>query len=87
MFISDAEILKGPNSLYPNSPSVLKIAKVIPIHKKAIKSWFTNYRLILTNKLTNIEKIIEKPMYKRLSTFLDTKNLIYLLQFGFQQKH
>ena len=85
MFISDAEILKGPNSLCPNSPSVLKIAKVIPIHKKAIKSSLTNYRLI--SLPTNIEKIIEKPMYKRLSTFLDTKNLIYLLQFGFQRKH
>ena len=26
-------------------------------------------------------------MYKRLSNFLDINNLIYSLQFGFQQKH
>ena len=37
--------------------------------------------------LSNIEKIIKKLMYKRLSNFLDINNLIYLLQFGLRQKH
>ena len=37
--------------------------------------------------LKNIEKIIEKIMYKRLSNFLDINNLIYSLQFGFQPKY
>ena len=64
-------------------PSVLKIAKVIPIHKKQSKVDYTNYRP--TSLLSNIEKIIENLMYKRLSYFLDTNNLIYLLQFGFDQ--
>ena len=66
-------------------PSFLKIAKVIPIHKKQSKVEHTNYRPI--SLLSNNEKIIEKLMYKRLSDFLDTNNLIYSLQFGFQQKH
>ena len=66
-------------------PSVLKIAKVIPIHKKQSKVGSTNYRPI--SLLSNIEKIIEKLMYKRLSNSLDINNLIYSLQFGFRPKY
>ena len=39
-------------------PSVLKIAKVIPIHKKQSRVDYTNYRPIFL--LSSIEKIIEK---------------------------
>ena len=66
-------------------PSVLKIAKVIPIHKKQSKVDYTNYRPISLQ--SNIEKIIEKLMYKRLSNFLDINNLMYSLQFGFRPKY
>ena len=65
--------------------SVLKIAKVIPVHKKQSRVDYTNYRPI--SLLSNIEKIIEKLIYKSLSNFLDINNLIYLLQFGFQPKY
>ena len=65
--------------------SVLKIAKVIPIHKKQSKVDYANYRPI--SLLSNIERIIEKLTYKRLPHFLDINNLIYSLQFGFQQKY
>ena len=37
--------------------------------------------------LSNIEKILEKLMYKRLYTFLDYNNIIYDLQFGFRQQY
>ena len=63
-------------------PSVLKIAKVIPINKKQSKVDYINYRPI--SLLSNIEKIIEKLMYKMPSNFLDIDNLI---QFGFQPKY
>ena len=66
-------------------PSVLKIAKVIPIHKKQPKVEYVNHRPI--SLLSNIEKIIEKLIYKRLSNFLDINNLIYSLQFDFRQKY
>ena len=55
-------------------PSVLKIAKVILIHKKQSGVDYTNYRPI--SLLSNIKEIIEKLMCKRLSNFLDINNLI-----------
>ena len=62
-------------------PSVLKIAKVVPVFKKDSKLDYSNYRQI--SLLSNIEKILEKLMYKRPHTFLDNNNIIYYLQFGF----
>ena len=66
-------------------PSLLKTAKVILIHEKQSRVHDTNYRPI--SLLSNIEKIIEKLMYKRLSNFLGINNLIYSLQFGFRPKY
>ena len=66
-------------------PSVLKTAKVVPVFKKDSKLDYSNYRPI--SLLLNIEKILEKHMYKRLYTFLDNKNIIYDLQFGLRQKY
>ena len=63
--------------------SVLKTAKVITMHKKQSKVDCTNYRSI--SFLSNIEKVIEKLMYKKLSYFLDINNLVYPLQFGFSK--
>ena len=65
-------------------PSVLKTAKVVPVFKKDSKLDYSNYRPI--SLLSNIEKILEKLMYKRLYTFLN-KNVIYNLQFGFRQQY
>ena len=67
------------------SLSVLKIAKVIPIHKKQSKVDYTKY--VPISFISNIEKIIEKLMYKRQYNFLDINNLIYSLQFAFPPKY
>ena len=66
-------------------PSVLKTAKVVLVFKKDSKLNYSNYCPI--SLLSNIEKILEKRMYKRLYTFLDYKNIIYDLQFGFRQQY
>ena len=66
-------------------PDCLKLAKVIPIHKKESKLLCSNYRPI--SLLSNIDKIIEKVMYSRVYEFLNINNLIYPLQFGFRQYH
>ena len=65
--------------------SVLKTAKVVPVFKKDSKLNYSNYRLI--SLLSNIEKILEKLMYKRMYTFLDYNNIIYDLQFVFKQQY
>ena len=58
-------------------PDMLKIAKVIPIHKKDDKTQIINYRPI--SLLPAISKILEKIVYKRLISFLTiTTSLIYL---------
>ena len=64
-------------------PSVLKIAKVVPVFKKDSKLDYSNYRPI--SWLSNFEKILEKLMYKRLYTFLNNNNIIHNLQFGYRQ--
>ena len=66
-------------------PSVLKTAKVVPVFKKDSKLDNINHRPI--SLLSNVEKILEKLMYKRLYTFLNSNNIIYNLQFGFRQQY
>ena len=69
--------------IYPNN---LKTAKINPIYKnKGDPLQFKNYRPI--SLLSNINKIFEKLVYKRLYSFLNTYNCIYELQFGFRAKH
>ena len=65
--------------------SVLKTVKVVPVFKKHPKLNYSNYCPI--SLLSNIEKILEKLMYKRLYSFLDNKNIIHDLQFGFRQQY
>ena len=66
-------------------PSILKTAKVIPVHKKDSKLDFSNYRPI--SLLSNIEKILERLMYNRMYKFFSDNNLNYSLQFGFRQQY
>ena len=62
-------------------PDSLKIAKVIPIHKKDSKLVVSNYRPI--SILSNLDKILEKLMHSRLMKFLDDQKFFYLKQFRF----
>ena len=55
-------------------PFVLKIAKVVPVYKKDSKLGYQNYHPI--SLLSNIEKILEKLMYKHLSKFLNNNNVL-----------
>ena len=64
----------------------LKLAKVIPIYKnKESELNCENYRPIAL--LSNLNKIIEKLMYKRLYDFLDKYKCFYNRQFGFRSQH
>ena len=66
-------------------PSVLKTAKLVPVFKKYSELDYSNYLPI--SFLSNIEKILEKLIYKRLYTFLNNNNIIHNLQFGFRQQY
>ena len=67
-------------------PSKLKEAKVIPVFKeKGSPLDAENYRPI--SLLSNIDKIFQKLMHKRLMAFLDQSGSLYPLQFGFRTKH
>ena len=63
-------------------PSVLKLAKVIPVHKKDSKLDFSNY--IPISLLSNLDNILEKLMYTKIVKFF---NNFYLLKFGFRQNY
>ena len=54
-------------------PSVIKTAKVVPVFQQDSKLDYSNYCPI--SLLSNIEKILEKLMYKGLHTFLNKINL------------
>ena len=58
-------------------PLVLKTAKVV-VFKKDSKLDCSNYRPV--SLLSNIEKIIEKLMYKRLYTILNNNDIIHNLK-------
>ena len=57
--------------------SVLKTAKVVSVFKKDSKLDYSNYLPI--SLLSNIKKILEKRMYKRLYTIASNNNIIYNL--------
>ena len=65
--------------------SVLKTAKVTPVHKKDSKLHCNSYRPMTL--LPNIEKYLEKLVCDRITRFLNNNNLIYPLQFGFRHNY
>ena len=64
-------------------PTKLKLAKVLPIYKADSKMDTSNYRPI--SLLSIISKIFEKVMYARIISFLNSENILYPHQYGFQK--
>jgi hypothetical protein len=62
-------------------PDKLKLATVIPIHKSGSRSNIKNFRPI--SLLPVLDKIFEKLIYNRLTSFLYSNNIITDRQFGF----
>ena len=64
----------------------LKLSKIVPIYKeKGDKLLCKNYRPI--SLLSNINKIYEKLIHKRLYSFFEEQNIIFKNQFGFRKNH
>ncbi len=66
-------------------PDKLKVAEIIPIHKKDDETVFTNYRPILL--LLAISKIFEKEIFKQWYSFFQEQKLFYNAQYGFRTEH
>jgi len=66
-------------------PSLLKIAKILPLHKKDDPHVFGNYRPIAL--LPSISKLFEKIMHLQMTEYLDNYNLLYDGQYGFRSEH
>jgi len=64
-------------------PSVLKVARVVPVFKSGEKNSLNNYRPI--SNLSDISKVFEKLMYRRLLEFIKSNHILNSNQFGFQQ--
>ena len=68
-----------------NYPSKLKIAKITPIFKCDDEADANNYRPI--SLLSNFNRIFEKIMYKRMTSYIEKHNLLYPSQYRFRKEH
>ena len=63
----------------------MKIAKVIPIFKASDPQIIQNYRPI--SLLTSFSKLLEKIMYDKVMTYMNSQNILYKHQYGFRPQH
>ena len=66
-------------------PDLLKIVKIIPIHKGGSTQEVNNFRPIAL--LSIFDKIMEKIMHKKLYHFLEENNILFKKQFGFRKNN
>ena len=66
-------------------PDDLKLAKVIPLHKKADTSKMDNYRPV--SLLPAISKIFEKVAHTQLYKYFKENDLFFRSQYGFRDEH
>ena len=70
------------NGIFPNK---LKLAKVIPIHKKDNDTDFANYHPI--SILPALSKIFERIIYNQTHDYFQSNNLYFNSQYGFRKQH
>ena len=63
-------------------PMCMKLAKVIPLHKKKSTLEAGNYRPVSILSVTS--KILEKAVFIQLNEYLTSNNIIYKFQSGFR---
>ena len=66
-------------------PELLKIARVIPIHKKDNDDVFDNYRPI--SILPSVSKIFERILHNQIFEFFTANELFFTSQYGFRNSH
>ena len=63
----------------------LKIAKVLPIHKKGVHTNMNNFRPI--SILSHLNKIFETIISNQIKNFLKKHGILYKYQYGFRENH
>ena len=66
-------------------PTGMKLADIVPLYKGKEHYLCTNYQPI--SLLITLSKVLEKVVYKRTYSFLDTTGQFYESQYGFRAKH
>ena len=66
-------------------PNLMKLAKIIPLHKGGLKDVPDNYRPI--SLLPVLSKVLERVVYNALVTHFESNGVIYVKQFGFRKHH
>ena len=89
-FLKDgAKFLAKPISdlcnLSINSENIPDLWTTWPLYKKGSLTWPCNCRLI--SLLPLISKVVEKVIHDQVSTFLNSKNLLYTYQSSFRKKY
>ena len=62
-------------------PNRMKIAEIIPLYKGKEMDMMVNYRPI--SLLITLSKLLEKIMYRRLYSYLESNSILYNSQYGF----
>ena len=66
-------------------PDQMKVAKIIPLHKKDDNCIFDNYRPI--SLLPTFSKILEKVVHRQLYDYIKANDLLSKSQYGFREKY
>jgi hypothetical protein len=87
-----ASLLTEPLTLLINQslkagifPDKLKLAKIIPIHKKDDVHLLENYRPI--SVLPSLSKVVETVVFEQMFTYFIDNELLSTSQYGFRKKH
>ena len=65
-------------------PNRMKIAEIIPLYKGKAMDKMVNYRPI--SLLITLSKLLEKIMYRRLYSYLESNSILYNSQYGFRSQ-
>ena len=64
-------------------PDILKIARVVPVHKDGSPGHMNNYRPI--SNLITLNKVFEIIIHRRMNGFITKNNILSPIQFGFRK--
>ena len=80
-------LLKITNKFFMSGvfPDVLKIARVLPLHKGGSFDKMINFRPI--SILSSISKIFERLMFNKMYSFIEKYQILCNLQFDFRKGH